>query len=84
MPGAPRHPARPSPAQLYSREGGSREAEDGDQTQAHAGLIPAVVGTLTKHIPDPLAGAVGAAGEVAWAQLPPDHGGGLGAPSPGG
>lgn len=71
--------APPLPASLvqppwhYSREGGSSEAENGDQAQAHAGLVPAILGTFTKHVPYPLAGAVGAAGEVAGAQFLPDH-----------
>lgn len=58
----------------YSREGGRCKAENGDQAQAHAGLVPAILGTFTKHVPYPLAGAIGAAGEVAGAQFLPDHG----------
>lgn len=58
---------------VYSREGGCGKAENGDQAQDHAGFIPAILSTFTKHIPDPLDGAIGAHGKVACAQRPPDH-----------
>lgn len=74
---APPHPI-PLPCSLrpcqYSREGGCCKTENGDQAQAHAGLVPAVLGAFAKHVPYPLEGAVGAAGEVAGAQFLPDHG----------
>lgn len=70
---APSPPHSSHPA-TYSREGRCSEAEDGDQAQAHAGLIPAILGTFTKHIPDPLDRAIGADGEVAGTHCPPDHG----------
>lgn len=72
---APPHtPGPPAPPCRYSRESGCRKTENGDQAQAHAGLIPAVLGAFPKHVPYPLEGAVGAAGEVAGAQFLPDHG----------
>lgn len=58
---------------MYWQEGGSSRAENGDQAQAHTGIIPAVLGTFTKHVPYPLAGAIGAVREVAKVHFPPDH-----------